>query len=38
MQPRAVTAEFSAQAIAGSINIVLKKASAKPQREVKLGW
>lgn len=34
---RAATAEFSAQAIAGSINIVLKKAAAKPQREVKLG-
>lgn len=34
---RAATAEFSAQAIAGSINIMLKKASAKPQREVKLG-
>jgi len=34
---RAATAEFSAQAIAGSINIVLKKAAAKPQRAVKLG-
>lgn len=31
-------AEFSAQAIARSINIVLKKASAKLQREVTLGW
>ncbi|MGK5080371.1 TonB-dependent receptor plug domain-containing protein [Janthinobacterium sp. HLX7-2] len=34
---RAATAEFSAQAIAGSINIVLKKTTAKPQREFKLG-
>lgn len=34
---RAATAEFSTQAIAGSINIVLKKAAAKPQRELKLG-
>ena len=34
---RAATAEFSTQAIAGSINIVLKKAAAKPQRAVKLG-
>ncbi|OBV40146.1 TonB-dependent receptor plug domain-containing protein [Janthinobacterium psychrotolerans] len=34
---RAATAEFSAQAIAGAINIVLKKAAAKPQREFKLG-
>ena len=34
---RAATAEFSAQAIAGSINIVLKKAAPKPQREFKLG-
>jgi len=34
---RAATAEFSAQAIAGSINIVLKKTGAKAQREFKLG-
>jgi outer membrane receptor for ferrienterochelin and colicins len=34
---RAASAEFSTQSIAGTINIVLKKAIAKAQREVKLG-
>ncbi|WP_300755071.1 TonB-dependent receptor [Janthinobacterium sp.] len=34
---RATTAEFSAQAIAGSINIILKKVSRKPERTFKLG-
>lgn len=34
---RAATAEFSAQAIAGSINIVLRKTVAASQRELKLG-
>lgn len=34
---RAATAEFSAQAIAGSINIVLRKAVPDSQREIKLG-
>ncbi|MFM9436301.1 outer membrane receptor protein involved in Fe transport [Janthinobacterium sp. CG_23.3] len=34
---RAPTAEFGAQAIAGTINVVLKKALAGGQREVKLG-
>lgn len=34
---RAATAEFSTQAIAGAINIVLKKAGSKHQREFKLG-
>ncbi|MFZ4876691.1 TonB-dependent receptor plug domain-containing protein [Janthinobacterium sp. Mn2066] len=34
---RAATAEFSAQAIAGSINIILKKVSRKPERTFKLG-
>lgn len=34
---RAATAEFSAQAIAGSINIVLKKAAARRERTFKLG-
>lgn len=33
---RAATAEFSAQAIAGSVNIVLKKTSARPERTFKL--
>jgi outer membrane receptor for ferrienterochelin and colicins len=33
---RAASAEFSMQAIAGTINIVLKKAVAKPQRDVRL--
>ncbi|KQV90873.1 hypothetical protein ASD15_02065 [Massilia sp. Root351] len=34
---RAATAEFSTQAIAGGINIVLKKAIVTAQREVKVG-
>lgn len=34
---RATTAEFSAQAIAGSVNIILKKVSRKPERTFKLG-
>lgn len=34
---RATTAEFSAQAIAGSINIILKKVARKPERTFKLG-
>jgi outer membrane receptor protein involved in Fe transport len=34
---RAATAEYSTQAIAGAINIVLKKAIVTAQREVKLG-
>ena len=34
---RAATAEFSAQAIAGSINIVLKKTSRRRERTFKLG-
>lgn len=34
---RAATAEYSTQAIAGAINIVLKKAIQTAQREVKLG-
>lgn len=34
---RAATAEFSAQAIAGAINIVLKKAAARRERTFKLG-
>lgn len=34
---RAATAEFSAQAIAGSINIILKKTSRKTERTIKLG-
>jgi outer membrane receptor for ferrienterochelin and colicin len=33
---RAATAEFSMQAIAGTINIVLKKVVAKPQRDVRI--
>ena len=33
---RAATAEFSMQAIAGTVNIVLKKSVAKPQRDVRL--
>jgi outer membrane receptor for ferrienterochelin and colicins len=34
---RAPTVEYATQAIAGTINIVLRKAGAKRQREVKLG-
>jgi outer membrane receptor for ferrienterochelin and colicins len=34
---RAATAEYSTQAIAGTINIVLRRAIVKGQREVKLG-
>ena len=34
---RAATAEYSTQSIAGTINIVLKKAITKAQRELKLG-
>ncbi|MES2105771.1 MAG: TonB-dependent receptor [Pseudomonadota bacterium] len=34
---RAATAEYSTQAIAGAINIVLKKAVQTAQREIKLG-
>ena len=34
---RAASAEFSTQSIAGTINIVLKKAIQKAQRELKLG-
>lgn len=34
---RAASAEFSTQAIAGTINIVLKKVTAKPQRDLRLG-
>lgn len=34
---RAATAEFSTQAIAGTINIVLKKVVSKPQRDMRLG-
>ncbi|MGZ5036532.1 MAG: TonB-dependent receptor plug domain-containing protein [Usitatibacter sp.] len=34
---RTATAEFSAQSIAGTINIVLRKAVSNRQREVKLG-
>ncbi|HTD05027.1 TonB-dependent receptor [Undibacterium sp.] len=34
---RAATAEYSTQAIAGAINIVLKKAIQTAQREIKLG-
>jgi outer membrane receptor protein involved in Fe transport len=33
---RTATAEFSMQAIAGTINIVLKKITAKPQRDLRL--
>ena len=33
---RAATAEFSMQAIAGTINIVLKKTVAKPQRDLRV--
>lgn len=35
---RAATAEFSTQSIAGTINIVLKKAIKTAQRELKLGY
>jgi outer membrane receptor protein involved in Fe transport len=34
---RAATAEFSMQAIAGTINIVLKKVTSKPQHDLRLG-
>jgi outer membrane receptor protein involved in Fe transport len=34
---RAATAEFSMQSIAGTINIVLKKVSAKPQHDLRVG-
>jgi outer membrane receptor protein involved in Fe transport len=34
---RAASAEFSTQAIAGTINIVLKKVTSKPQRDLRLG-
>jgi outer membrane receptor protein involved in Fe transport len=33
---RAASAEFSTQAIAGTINIVLKKVTAKPQRDLRM--
>jgi outer membrane receptor protein involved in Fe transport len=33
---RAASAEFSTQAIAGTINIVLKKVTSKPQRDLRL--
>jgi outer membrane receptor protein involved in Fe transport len=35
---RAASAEYSAEAIAGTINIVLKKTVRKPERELKLGY
>lgn len=38
---RAASAEFSMQSIAGTVNIVLKKSVAKPQRDLRLnagGW
>ncbi|SFD10837.1 TonB-dependent receptor plug domain-containing protein [Massilia yuzhufengensis] len=35
---RVATAEFSTQAVAGTINIVLRKKVAKRQREAKLGY
>lgn len=35
---RAASAEFSTQSIAGTINIILKRAIQTAQREVKLGW
>lgn len=35
---RVASAEFSAESIAGTINIVLRKAARKRQREAKLGW
>jgi outer membrane receptor protein involved in Fe transport len=35
---RAASAEFSTQSIAGTINIVLKKAVKAAQRELKLGY
>lgn len=34
---RAATAEFSMQAIAGTINIVLRKMVSKPQRDLRIG-
>lgn len=33
---RAASAEFSVQAIAGTINVVLKKATSKPQRDMRV--
>jgi outer membrane receptor for ferrienterochelin and colicin len=35
---RAASAEYSTQSIAGTINIILKRAVATAQREVKVGW
>ncbi|MGJ9416737.1 TonB-dependent receptor plug domain-containing protein [Massilia sp. CMS3.1] len=35
---RVATAEFSTEAVAGTINIVLRKAARKRQREAKLGY
>jgi outer membrane receptor protein involved in Fe transport len=35
---RAASAEYSMQAIAGTINIVLKKLTAKPQRDLRLAY
>ena len=35
---RAASAEYSMQAIAGTINIVLKKITAKPQRDLRLAY
>ena len=35
---RAATAEFSTQAVAGTINIILKKKATVGQRELTLGW
>lgn len=35
---RAASAEFSTQSVAGTINLVLRRAGRKPQRSAKLGW
>ncbi|QOY96289.1 TonB-dependent receptor [Massilia sp. UMI-21] len=35
---RVASAEFSAESVAGTINIVLRKKVSKPQREAKLGY
>ena len=35
---RVASAEFSTEGVAGTINIVLRKAARKRQREAKLGW
>ncbi|MFP5392584.1 MAG: TonB-dependent receptor plug domain-containing protein [Gammaproteobacteria bacterium] len=35
---RSATAEFSTQSIAGTINIVLKRADRRPQRQAQLGY